>query len=196
MLNTFSENSLRVLEKSLEEYKEKYIDNLSIFKKDDRAILGQKFHSLICQYIKGFDVSKIIMELNEAEIKIWQKLEEKLKEKKNNFIETEYPFLIKESLNLSGQVYFLTGRFDAVYKENDNYIIYDWKTLNLPKNPKTDLQSVVYLFCASKIYSPKVKIRYLSIEKLDFIDVEFENEKVYKDRIEKIILKLFNNQIN
>ena len=80
------------------------------------------------------------------------------------------------------------------YEENNQYIIYDWKTLNLPKNPQDDLQSVVYLYCASKIFNTqKVKMRYLSIEKLEFIDVDFENTQKYKNRIDSIILKLKEN---
>ena len=129
-IDTFSANSLKVLDRSLEEFKQKYLFNLSLLKKDNRAILGQKFHSLICYFINGFDVSKMVLELNEKEIKIWQNLENILKDKKQNFIHTEFPFLIKEKLN--DKNYYLTGRYDAIYKENENYIIYDWKTLNLP----------------------------------------------------------------
>ena len=120
---------------------------------------------------------------------VWKKLEDVLKDKKNNFIKTEYPFLIKEELN--SKSYYLTGRFDAIYQENDKIIIYDWKTLNLPKNPTEDLQSVVYLYCASKIFNTKnISMKYLSIERLDFIEVLFQNENEYKQRIDKIVSKL------
>ena len=119
-IDTFSANSLKVLDRSLEEFKQKYLFNLSLLKKDNRAILGQKFHSLICYFINGFDVSKMVLELNEKEIKIWQNLENILKDKKQNFIHTEFPFLIKEKLN--DKNYYLTGRYDAIYKENENYI--------------------------------------------------------------------------
>ena len=67
-IDTFSSNSLKILEKSVEEFEKKYIHNLSLFKKDDRAILGQKFHSLICAYLKGFDTERIIKELNREEL--------------------------------------------------------------------------------------------------------------------------------
>lgn len=188
-IDTFSAHSLKILDKSLDEFKNKFIYNLSLFKKDPRATLGQKFHSLICYFINDFDVSNVIKELDEKEQIIWKNLENILKDKKSNFIHTEYPFLIKDILN--GWNYYLTGRYDAIYKEDDNYIIYDWKTLNLPKNPEDDLQSVVYLYCASKIFnSEKIKMRYLSIEKLDFIDVEFVGAQKYKNRIDEIILKL------
>ena len=188
-IDTFSANSLKVLDRSVEEFKNKYIYNLFLNKRDERAILGQKFHNLICAFLKGFDVSKMILELNENEIKIWQKLKAVLKDQKENFIKTEYSFLIKEELD--GKNYYLTGRFDAIYKEKDEYIIYDWKTLNLPKNPQEDLQSIVYLYCLNKIFkTEKVKMRYLSIEKLNFIDVEFESCKKYKKRIDEIVDKI------
>ena len=119
-------------------------------------------------------------------------LGETLEEKKEYFIKTEYSFLIKEELR--DNFYYLTGRFDAIYKENDEYIIYDWKTLNLPKNPEEDLQSIVYLYCSNKIFkTKKIKMRYLSIEKLDFIDVAFGNIGKYKERIDKIIEKIYFN---
>lgn len=187
-IDTFSANSLKLLDKNVEEFENKYIYSLGIYKKDKRAILGQKFHSLICFYINNFDISKLILDLNIQEREIWKKLQGHLNEIKNNFIKTEYPFLIKESLN--NKPYYLTGRFDAIYKEDDEYIIYDWKTLNIPKNSAEDLQSIVYLFCANKIFkSSKIKIRYLSIEKLDFCDVEFKNSNFYKEKLDKIILK-------
>ena len=189
-IDTFSAHSLKILEKSVEEFKNKFIYNLSLFKKDPRATLGQKFHTLICYFINGFDVSKVIEELNEQEQIIWKNLENILKDKKENFNYTEYPFLIKEELK--GKNYFLTGRYDAIYKDNDGIVIYDWKTLNLPKNPIEDLQSVVYLYCGNLIFNTnKIKMRYLSIERLNFVDVEFENSEKYKNRIDEIISKLF-----
>ncbi len=191
-LDTFSANSLKVLERDFEEFKNKYIYNLTLFKRDERALLGQKFHSLICAYLKNFDTQKMILELNEKENNIWLKLKEKLEDKKNNFIETEYSFLVKCALNnRADKPYYLTGRFDAIYKDIEGYVIYDWKTLNLPSNPYEDLQSVVYLYCASIIFNDtNIKMRYFSIEKLDFIDVEFKSQTFYKQRTDKVIEKL------
>lgn len=188
-IDTFSAHSLKILDRSLDEFKNIFIYNLTLFKKDPRALLGQKFHNLICFYLNNCDISKVVLELNEKEKVIWNNLENILNEKKQNFIKTEYSFLIKEELK--GWNYYLTGRYDAIYKENDEYIIYDWKTLNLPKEPENDLQSIVYLYCASKIFNTeKIKMRYLSIEKLNFIDVEFENLLKYKTRIDSIVSKL------
>lgn len=190
LIDTFSANSLKILDKSLDEFQNKYVYNLSLFKKDKRAQLGQKFHSLICSYIKGFDIKKLLLNLDDKELNYWNKLEEILKLKKQYFIKTEYPFLIKDILQ-SGVNYYLTGRFDAIYFENEIYTIYDWKTLNLPKDAENDLQSVVYLYCASKIFNTdKIKMKYLSVEKLEVAEVEFKNMITYKERLDRIIEKV------
>ena len=195
LIDTFSANSLKLLEKNPDEFRDKYIYNLSIYKKDDRAILGQKFHSLICFYIKGFNIEKLLLDLNKEELGYWKKLEEILKEKKANFIKTEYSFLTKQELN--NKPYYLTGRFDAVYKENDKIIIYDWKTLNLPKDAINDLQTVVYLYCANKIFNTdKITLKYLSIEKLNFLDIDFKSAETYQTKIENTIKKLQNILFN
>lgn len=184
-IDTFSANSLKLLDKSKDEFLDKYLYNLSLIKRDNRARLGEKFHSLICTFIKGVDVSKIIPDLDAKERLIWNNLKTLLFEKRENFIKTEYPFLIKEDF------YFLTGRFDAIYKDEEGFIIYDWKTLNLPREADSDLQSVVYLYALSKIYNTeKIKMRYLSIEKLEFLDVQFKNALEYKKRIDEIVKKV------
>jgi len=189
IIDTFSANSLKLLDKSIEEFKNKYIDNLSIYQKNDRATLGEKFHSLICFYIKGFNIEKLLLDLEENELVYWKNLEEFLKTKKDNFIKTEYPFLVKNVLN--DKPYYLTGRFDAIYKEKDEITIYDWKTLNFPKNPEDDLQTVVYLYCASIIFNTnKIKMRYLSIEKMNHYDIYFKDLKEYQEKIEEIIKKI------
>ncbi len=187
-IDTFSANSLKILDKSTDEFIDKYVFELSLLKKDERANLGQKFHSLICAFLNKKDISQISKELTEKEQIIWKNLKTALDFKKENFIKTEFPFLIKEEFK--NGFYFLTGRFDAIYFEKGEYVIYDWKTLNLPKNPSDDLQSVVYLYSLSKIFNTeKIKMRYLSIERLDFTDVEFKSGIEYKKRIDEIIGK-------
>jgi len=189
-IDTFSAHSLKILDKSLDEFINKFEYNLNIFKKDERAIIGSKYHNLICAYIKNFDISKMLLELNENQKNIFNNFLNQIKNEKNNFIKTEFPFLIKDELN--NIPYFLTGRMDAIYKKNDEYIIYDWKTLNLPKDAQNDLQSIVYLYSLSKIFnSEKIKMRYVSIEKGDFLDVNFLNEKLYKTKIDSIIEKYY-----
>lgn len=188
-IDSFSENSLKVLDRDVEEFKNKYLYNLTLFKKDKRADLGQKFHSLICYYIKGFSVEKLLLNLNEKEISFWKNLQAYLEPIKKGFIKTEYSFLVKNMLK--DTPYYLTGRFDAIYQENDTYTIYDWKTLTLPKDCAFDIQTVVYLYCAAKIFNTdKINMKYLSIEKLETQLVPFEAENIYKKRIDDIVAKI------
>lgn len=186
MIDTFSANSLKILDKSLDEFIKKYIYHLSIYKKDERASLGSKYHALICQYLKGYDISKMKTELDNPRI-----FEEFLKTiNSDNFIKTEYSFLIKDELN--NKPYYLTGRYDAIYKDDNNYIIYDWKTLNIPKEVENDLQTIVYLYTASKIFNTKnLKMRYVSIEKNEYKDVIYKNNNIYKKRIDEIVRKYY-----
>ena len=177
MIDTFSANSLKILDRSLDEFIDKFVNHLSLYKKDERAVLGQKYHSLICQYLKGYDISKMKKELTDS-----TSFDRFIKAiKPDNFIKTEYPFLIKDEIK--SRIYYLTGRFDAVYKD-EGYIIYDWKTLNLPNNAQDDLQTIVYLYCASEIFNTKnIKIRYVYIE--------FKDRAVYKKRIDEIVEKYY-----
>lgn len=189
-IDTFSSNSLKVLERDIEEFINKYVYNLTIYKPDDRALLGQKYHNLICQKLKGFNISKMIMELTNPQKESFEKFSNVVLNNPSNFIQSEFPFLIKDELRTSP--YFLTGRMDAIYFENDYYTIYDWKTLNLPNDIENDLQTIVYLYCASKIFkTQKIKMKYCSIEKLEFREIEFNSQEEYKARIDRIIGKYY-----
>ena len=46
-VDTFSANSLKLLEKDEKEFMEKYLLSLDIKKRDKKALLGQKFHILL-----------------------------------------------------------------------------------------------------------------------------------------------------
>ena len=186
MIDTFSSNSLKILDKNLDEFIDKYIYHLSLFKKDKRAQLGDNYHNLICQYLKGYDLSKMRLELNNTKV-----FDEFLKTiNPDKFIKTEYPFLIKDELNKNP--YYLVGRYDAIYQDN-GCIIYDWKTLNIPQDAEFDLQTIVYLYTAYKIFNTQnIKMRYVSIEKAEYKDIEFKSPLEYKKRIDEIIEKYYN----
>lgn len=187
-IDTFSANSLKVLDRSLKEFIKNNVNGLNFYKKETRAILGDKYHSLICSYLKGYDIKKMLSCLETSEFDAFNKFLKTIEDKKDNFIEKEYSFLIKE--NLQNIPYYLIGRFDAIYKDDEGYIIYDWKTLNLPKDAQDDLQTVTYMYALSKIFnSEKIKMRYVSIEGAKYKDVQFKDNKTYKKRIDDIVSK-------
>lgn len=189
-MNTFSVNSLKLLEKNKEDFINKYILHLDFLSSNKSTKRGERLHGLISYYIQGYDISKIKNSLAKDEKEILDKtlLLEIFKEKKK-FIKSEDGFLIK-CKNKDLTIY-LTGRFDAVYKDKNTYIIYDWKSKNIPPNPQEDLQSIVYMYCASKIFNTKdIQIKYISLENQEFVQAEFKDENTYLERIFNIIKKL------
>lgn len=189
-MNTFSVNSLKLLDKSTEEFINKYILHLDFLSSNQSAKRGERLHGLISYYLKGFDIEKIKSSLVQDEKELLEKtLCLDIFKQKEKFIKSEESFLIK--CKNANTIFYLTGRFDAIFQDNDKYIIYDWKSKNIPQNPQDDLQSVVYLYCASKIFNTKnVTIRYISLESQGMTQAEFKDENLYLERIIGIIEKM------
>ncbi len=189
-MNTFSVNSLKLLEKNEQEFIDKYILHLDFLNKNEPAKMGERLHGFICYYLRGFNMDKIYNSLEQKEKEILQNvLKLDIFSQKEKFIKTEESFLVKvrgDKFN-----FYLTGRFDAIYKDNDGYIIFDWKSKNIPNNPQEELQSVVYLYCASEIFNTRnIKIQYLSLEKQTSATVEFKYKNQYLERICSIADKM------
>lgn len=206
-MNTFSVNTLKSLDENTDEFINKYILKLDFLNaKNQSTRRGERLHGMISYYIRGFDIEKIKNAMASDEKEILEKtLSLEIFKNRANFIKSEEPFLVKcSSCNTNGTTtqkiqqhtganfnFYLTGRFDAIYFDKGEYIIYDWKSKNIPKDPENDLQSVVYLYCGSKIFSAKnISICYLSLEKGQSTKVHFSDEKLYFERILNIIKKL------
>lgn len=192
--DTFSANSLKVLDKNVEEFKLKYEENLYFTQDNSKAKTGQNIHSFLYFYLKNFDTSKIEAALNKNDRDFINKIKDfdcikTLKSSSEKSI--EQPFLIKCTPKNALQFY-LTGRFDAILIENKKINIYDWKTLNLPKDPKSDIQTIVYLYAASKLYKTEnISIKYISLTKNESVEINYTPEFDYFKRIFEIIQKLY-----
>lgn len=189
-MNTFSVNSLKLLDKSTEEFINKYILHLDFLSYNQNAKSGERLHAMISYYLKGFDITKLANSLNKDEKEILEKsLSLDIFKEKEKFIKSEESFLVKYCKN--DLIFYLSGRFDAIFKDEEKYTIYDWKLKNIPQNPKDDLQSIVYLYCASKIFNTKnIAIKYISLETQQIAEIDFIDEKAYLDKIFNIIEKL------
>lgn len=189
-MNTFSVNSLKLLEKNEQEFIDKYILHLDFLNKNEPAKMGERLHGFICYYLRGFNMDKIYNSLEQKEKEILQNvLKLDIFSQKEKFIKTEEGFLVKVKGDKFN--FYLTGRFDAIYKDNDGYIIFDWKSKNIPQNPQEELQSVVYLYCASEIFNTQnIKIQYLSLEKQTSTTVELKDKNEYLKRICSIADKM------
>ncbi len=189
-MNTFSVNSLKILDESVENYINKYILKLDFLNQNESAKRGERLHAMISYYLSGFDITKIKNNMPKIEKEMLDRvLDCEIFKDREKFIKSEESFLVKCSGG--GFDFYLTGRFDAIFQDGGKYVIYDWKSKNIPKNPDTRLQSIVYLYCASKIFKTQnISIRYISLENLESASADFLDEKGYFERILGIIEKL------
>lgn len=190
MIDTFSANSLKILDSSLKEFKMRYLSNLYLIEDNEELKVGNKFHNIICYYLKNFDIEKFKKGFNSAELQI---LEQFINSEIVKFAISgdekfiEQPFFVKINDK------YLTGRFDAVIKKNETYYILDWKINNLPKNPNSDIQTLVYIYSLSKLYKTKnIKMVYYSILKNEKFEINIDENKLNeaKEKIVQIINKL------
>ena len=189
-MNTFSVNSLKLLDKNIEDFINKYILHLEFLSSNQSSKRGERLHAMISYYLKNFDITKILNSLNQDEKEILEKtLTLDIFKEKEKFIKSEETFLIKCCKD--DLIFYLSGRFDAILKDGEKFIIYDWKSKNIPQNPQDDLQSIVYLYCASKIFNTKnIAIKYISLENQQITQTNFEDENTYLERIFYIVKKL------
>ena len=95
-MNTFSVNSLKLLEKNEQEFINKYILHLDFLNKNEPAKMGERLHGFICYYLRGFNMNKIYNSLEQKEKEILQNvLKLDIFSQKEKFIKTEEGFLVK-----------------------------------------------------------------------------------------------------
>jgi len=190
MIDTFSANSLKILDKSASLFQMEYVEGIKFIEQNKDAQSGNRLHAIISYCLKGYDTSKFESVLDKNEALIFSKL--KKSEILNFAIHSnekfiEQPFFIKEDLN--NKPFYLTGRFDAVIKNGDKYTILDWKTNNIPKNPDSDIQTVVYFEAAKKLFKTEnLDMIYYSLEKEECAKIQYSGG--YLDRIKGIISKI------
>lgn len=177
MNNTFSSNMLKTFQECPQQYFLQYIENIQIPQSTKAAEKGKTIHALINYYFNNFNTSKIAEAMNSEEKILWQNFLN-LNIKKEDIYKSEYTFNIKIDTTD-----WITGRIDAIIKEKDQYIIYDWKTGNLPKNPETDLQTCIYLFSVYKIFESRKLIS--KTEDISFIYINLKTNETIKISIDK-----------
>ena len=58
-MDTFSANSLKILDKDSENFRLKYKEGLFLNPDNSNTKAGQNLHNFLCFYLKGFDMTKI-----------------------------------------------------------------------------------------------------------------------------------------
>ncbi len=176
MNNTFSANMIKVFDECPQKYYLIYEKGISLPQDKTPAKEGENIHALISYYLKGYNIDKLINVLNEKEKALWQNfLELKFTQKDVEACEKSFNY------NFDG-LNWLTGRIDAIIKEENTFVIYDWKTGKIPSNPEESPQTIIYLFSIFAKLKQQNKINnyndlkmvYLNLKTLEKTEVKLD----------------------
>ncbi len=106
-----------------------------------------------------------------------------------DYLVPEKIFAVEDQFNISVDETLITGRFDAVFEDDDQYIIIDFKTGDIRDYSS---QLSFYKLCFGKKYNPTKKINiavyYLKDGKLEYITPNDEHEELKRiDYVSKAI---------
>ena len=154
---------------------------------DDIFTQGKNIHALASYYLRGENIDNMEKALNLKEAELWSYLKN-IKYFRLKTVGTEYNLSIKIENNYFG------GRIDALVEYNSHYYILDYKTGSVPKNPKYDYQTMVYMLCVNRFFKTKnVTFVYIDLKnKCEFsVDLTIDLITEY----EKALLKISDNII-
>ncbi len=110
-----------------------------------------------------------------------------------HLLKQEKIFAVEDQFNISIKNNFITGRFDVVFQENNEFIIVDFKTGKIKRD---NTQLSFYSLCFNQKYSPSKKVRlanyYLNDGLYDYIEPE-NKDKVMK-KIETVANAIRDNK--
>ena len=185
-MSDFSPYMLKTFKECPKKFEYKYIKKIIMPQKASNFERGKKIHALANYYMQGIDITKLETSLLPEEAAIWQKL------KNNEFFNKQY---VKSEYTLSAKIknYWIGGRLDALMQDENCYYILDYKTGAIPPNPEFDFQTMIYLYCASKILNTTcLKFVYIDLKNNENKIIEFskdrmtEYEKTLSDMLDKM----------
>ena len=185
-MSDFSLYMLKTFKECPKKFEYKYIKKIIMPQKASNFERGKKIHALANYYLQGIDITKLETSLLPEEAAIWQKL------KNNEFFNKQY---VKSEYTLSAKIknYWIGGRLDALMQDENCYYILDYKTGAIPPNPEFDFQTMIYLYCASKILNTTcLKFVYIDLKNNENKIIEFskdrmtEYEKTLSDMLDKM----------
>ena len=192
-LPTYTLGKLQMYDECPQKYKLCYIDRVHIVEPVSQTKTGNNIHNIINYYLKGNDVTKLIEALPSGDKLLWYNF--KNSDVKNyKVVESEYPF------NLKIDEYWLSGRIDALFEFDENYIILDWKTGSSFTPERVKFQTSFYLLCMYEILKLKklintpeeLSLQYLNLAANSKITIPFTQELYmqYRKQILEIITSI------
>lgn len=194
---TYTLNKLQMFDECPQKYKLCYIDRVHIVEPISKTSTGNNIHNIINYYLKGMDITKLIEALPKSDKLLWFNF-------KNSDIKNYKPVVSEYTFNLKLDQYWLTGRIDALFEYDENYVILDWKTGSSFKPENVKFQTTFYLLCMYEILKLKKLIKkpeQLSLHYMDLasnsivrINLDEDLYMQYKKQVLEIIRKINENK--
>lgn len=191
MFSMYSPNMLKTFQQCPRKFYYRYVKNVSMPVNDSIFEFGKNIHALASYYLKKENIDKMELSLNERDMSVWKYLKS-IKYFSYDVVNTEYNLAFK--FNDS----FLGGRIDALMKDGDNFYILDYKTGTIPKNPKYDYQTMVYVLAVNKFFNTnKVHFIYIDLKNKEEVKITYTDElaEEYKNKLFCILDKIKNVDI-
>lgn len=187
--SSISPNMLETFALCERKFNFKYIQKMVLPNNPAMFEKGKKIHALANYFLRSQDVSKMELVLSEDEKLDWMKL------KSNKYLGYDV-FNTEYNLNCNLRGYWIGGRLDALMHKNSDFVILDYKTGQIPKNPQESFQTAVYLLCADKFLQKKggydsLKFVYIGLKNNDEQEIIFSND--LKSKFEEKIISACKN---
>lgn len=196
---TYSPAMLKIFEQCRKKFEYKYVKGISIPVDTSKMQQGKNIHALANYYLKNYNIDKLEKALTPDEETLWNALKN-IKQFQYDYIESEY--------NLTSKIdkFWISGRLDALVKNNKDYYILDYKTGQIPQNPEYDYQTIIYLLMVNKLIKNYSSLNFVYIDlknkkttEIKFTDKlkqEYEEKllKILKDIEKSLKLNIFSQQ--
>lgn len=193
MEKTYTINMLKTFEDCPQRYKFMYVDNMRFpEQKNSKTETGTRIHALINYKLNGKDVSKMVEQLDKNDKLLWYNFLNS-PVLKYHFLESEYAFDVKFGTSR------LTGRIDALFETDGEYVIVDWKTGEI-SDENERFQTMFYLCALYEVYKQKhlpvtydsFSLRYVLLNTGTSIRIAFSEDLFmqYRNKIIGIIDKI------
>ncbi len=158
----------------------KYIKNINMPTDDEVFETGKNIHALASYYLKKENIDKMENSLSKNESEMWVYL------KSSRYFEyevigCEYNLFFKQ-----GKI-FLGGRLDALVKNGEEYYILDYKSGSVPKDPKYDYQTMIYILAVKEFFRT---------ENINFIYIDLRNKKEFSIKYTKELGNEYNKKLS
>lgn len=164
---TYSPAMLKIFEQCKKKFEYKYVKGISIPVDTSKMQQGKNIHALANYYLKSYNIDKLEKALTPDEETLWNALKN-IKQFQYDYLESEY--------NLTSKIdkFWISGRLDALVKNNKDYYILDYKTGQIPQNPEYDYQTIIYLLMVNKLIK--------NYSSLNFVYIDLKNQKTTEIR--------------